>query len=253
MVDGVSFDQIQEVPVTRISTGFRELDLVFGENPLYDATGRVIGASAGPARGKIGLLCGEPGVGKTKYYTAQAIVWTEQMGLKVGIFQGEMTAGEYKELYMSINRANGFVPKNLANFHVFKSRKHEDHCTAISDLGLDVFIWDSFPYLYKTKTEVDIDNLVENVKNACVGKCVAWMVAHLNEKGKIKGNNRMQYAVDATYLMKKETILGDGVFSIESEKQRQGKPNKAYCRHEGPRICHIESKYLIVDKRQKNF
>ena len=113
-------------------------------------------------------------------------------------------------------------------------------------MGLDWFVWDSFPMLAGSNTRDGIDDICLDIKNAIRGKCYGLMVAHLNERGQIKGNNHIRYIVDCIYYMMLERLLGEGIFSLVSGKSRQGaRGAKAFGKHNNGGINVLPTEYYL--------
>jgi predicted ATP-dependent serine protease len=245
--DGVRLDQVEETFVRRIETKWMDINRVFGASKIYDAGYNVIGQQYGLPLGKVNLLGGEEGVGKTRWYTALMLHFAEDLDMKCGVYQGEMDAGEYKGLLMSLCRAMHVNPQRaLRNIHVFRQEHHQSHCQKIKELGLQFFVWDSFPMLANSNTKDGIDDIVLDVKAAIRDQCAALMVVHLNERGQIKGNNHVRYMADGNFYMQLEPLFGDGVISLKSGKNRSGK------RGEKAWFAHYEEALRVLNASEYN-
>lgn len=246
----VTMDQVKEVPTKRFSTGFVETDQVFGYSTTYDEQYNPISKEEGVPRGKISLIAGAKGVGKTMWYTANALNLIEAYDRKVLVFQKEQSLGEYKETVMNMYRSQGRYPTKLQNLIVRQDRNNSDQCRLIEQIRPDLVIFDSYNMTHNSETKAGIEDIVFFTKKAIGDHTACWMIAHLNERGTIKGNNHIQYLVDSTLIMRwsekmepEETGTTSslkGRFCLYSDKNRQGpKGIKAFYRHVGHHITVI--------------
>lgn len=254
----VALSAVQEAVTNRLPTLIPSLDEMLGSTKRYNDQFEVIGETFGLPLGKLGLLGGEEGAGKTRFYTALAIRLImmhmhlpHEQRVPVVVFQGEMSPEEYKELAMSMCRASGVQLSDEAQCYLLcsKSRSHTYQTTLVKNgcpvrlpSGQEVLmkprlaIVDSFPMIMGSRSAAGIEDIVFQWKKALGQYCSGLMLAHLNKEGKIKGNNLISYLVDNVYTMRIEQDLnaqhGDGFISITSGKARSGKRNaKVYCRH----------------------
>lgn len=254
-----------EVPFSpepyRLSTGFDDIDNLFGHTTHYDQHDNIIGHSKGLMLGKLLLLGGEEGVGKTRFYTSLAITLAVRFNKKIGVFQGEMTESDYCRMIRNICRAYHTDPDlALANIWMSRSEHHYDHCQMIQEHKLDLFVWDSFPMLANSRSKEGVDDIVLDIKSATQDQCAGILVAHLNEKGQIKDNSHIRYMGDGSLYMYVASELGEDVFVIVTGKNRQGKRGmKAFGRHNGQALevlnasvyQPLEEQLGLVKKKQK--
>lgn len=243
--DGVSLATIGEHKLIRVKTKWPDINRIFGSSKVYDNTGHAIGREYGIPMGRVALLGGEEGAGKTRWYTSLLLHLTEDLNMRCGVFQGEMSAAEYKELLLNMCRAMGFTPRRaLENLFVFKNEHHEVHCQKIKDLGLSFFVWDSFPQIANSTSKADIDDIILDIKQATRGQCAALMVQHLSKEGGIKGNNHLSYMADDLMYLQLERSFGKGddYFSIRKGKARSGgRGEKAWFCHWDDHICVLDA------------
>lgn len=210
-------DEIQETQGTLISTGFPWIDAIFSTSYQYDNNGDVVATNVGLPTGKLLLLGGEEGVGKTKFYSTLA-VYMLRLNRKILIFQMEMSVSEYKSFFKQIHRSLGYgdIIRNSCNLRIEDSIQPERQAQIIDEFKPDIVIFDSFPQIYGNNSKRGIDDIVLNkLKPALLrNNTCGIIVSHLNQQGKIKGNNHISYMVD-------------GVFFIEWD--RSSPDNKAFC------------------------
>lgn len=199
-----SMDQIKEIRTTRFSTTFPSIDRVLGRSRIYNEQRDVIGESWGMARGKLIVLGGDPGVGKTTLYTLIAIMLVEYHDLKIVIFQNEMSAGEYKEMVLNMYQQLGLEPRKLQNIIVEESRTLERQIEVLRVVKPDLAINDSFNLTREpnAQTKKGIEQIILAWKEAIRGHTAALFVAHQNKQGTIKGDNHFDYMVDGIFYMK---------------------------------------------------
>jgi predicted ATP-dependent serine protease len=232
----VTLEEVEEAYTMRLHTGSNCIDKVFGTSMKYDDQFRVIGSSSGMARGKINLLGGPEGSGKTRLYTSlvqRMVEFPEVNGgqeIKVLIFNGEMSKEEYKELYMNMARAAGFSPRFLDRVILSNSRNLSEHVDAILEYSPDLVIWDSYNMIHEAKTADGIEDIVFYIKKVIGQQTSAMMICQLNERGQIKGNNLIRYLVDGSFYLAMENdpeselpLPVEGRLSITSAKNRTGK------------------------------
>jgi hypothetical protein len=199
-----SFDQIREIRTTRFSFGRVEVDHVFGSTRTYDSAGHIIAEHWGAPRGKLLLLGGEEGVGKTKWYS-DTLIMLLFAGLRVAVIQMEMEPGEYKNTLMNMHRALGLgeTLKNSENLFVMRLHTPEEHAEAIREIHPDIVFFDSFPQIRGNNSKAGIDHIVlDCLKPALIEEnCCGILIAHLNNEGQIKGNNHIRYMVDGVFRM----------------------------------------------------
>jgi energy-coupling factor transporter ATP-binding protein EcfA2 len=229
--------EVKESPVVRFSTTQPEIDNVFG-SALPDED--VLGDAAGVARGRTYLLGGERGAGKTRLFTALAIIMVERLGMKVVVQTLEMSKGEYKNLVMSMYRAAGIEPKHVENFYVLRNFSWRRQVQAIKEIAPDWAVVDSFSMMPGHKKEDMIDDVLTNYKLAMGTKTSALFVNHLAKDGTIGGSSYLQHSVDACMQLSRdparewetvqegaEDYLSDRLL-FKNDKNRMG-PSGASC------------------------
>lgn len=242
-------NDVDEIPITRVSTKWGDLNKMFGSTKLYDVYNNVVAENFGIPLGQIALLGGEEGAGKTRWYASLLLHLAEDLDMPVGVYQGEMNKGEFKTLVMNMCRALGFTPKRaMRNIFTTKKENHEQHCQKIKEYGIGFMVWDSFPQLARSNTKAGIDDIVLDVKNAMQGQCAGLMVCHLDKAtGKIKGNNHISYMADDVLILRRQDEFGKDVFSIEKHKARSGgRGEKCWYAH------HPDGYVMTLDSCQYN-
>ncbi len=235
----LSIADVEEAYTARISTDNPVVDNVFGRSTRYNSNSEIVGYESGIPRGKLALLGGEEGVGKTRWYVSQALHFCLNKGLKVLVFQFEMSLAEFAELVFNICRASGMIVDHELkarlrdNFLVSNRRGTEAQCRLITETRADWVIWDSYKLIPGLSTQDAVEDFVFYVKRALGQHAAGTMVTHLNEKGKITGNGFIRYITDAWFVMKLwpteegEVVgAGDGRFVLESGKNRAGARNQ---------------------------
>lgn len=229
-----SLDAIESSYTKRINTGITEINEIFGESCQSNSFGQIIYRECGIPRGKIILIGGEQGVGKTRFYTALSHKLVADFGLRVGVAQAEMSAGEYKELSTQVLGGHGVPLRNQHNFFVGSSqmRNIDDQIRAISSYRPDLWIVDSYQMIHGCNTKAGIEDVVFRLKEVISDHTAVFLISQLNAKGEIKGNNALQYLVDVCAVMKKENPE-IGLFSLGIPgKNRSGKSGgKVYLQH----------------------
>jgi hypothetical protein len=246
----VPLSQVEEIHTGRFTTGYRELDRVFGSSRVYDANDKIVGEVWGLARGKLMLLAGEPGVGKTRFYVALAIKLAEEFGLSTLIFQTEyIRIGEFKNVIMNMYRSMGIKPKNLDLIIVRQDRNYQAQCRAIREIRPDLVISDSYNLTHGAKTKSGIEDICFFWKEAMGSHTAGIMIAHTNERKKIKDNNHVQFLVDGTAVMiwankredgDKQPSDWENRCRIQVMKNRQGAPSSCDLRHVGDHFSVIQ-------------
>jgi len=229
-----SRNEIDPIPVVRISTGFDELDWIYGISQ------NVWGM---PLR-KISLWSGESGTGKSR--TAVSICnKMASMGKRILYFQGEE------------HDLGGFVHNiKYDSFRLSDSRWLKDMMQDIRQDKPELVVVDSVNVIkdFKSGTASIIEGIIDNFREICSEMSPhILLLGQLNQNGTIKGSSTLPHLVDISLDMKKDEE-NDGLFSISAGMKirgsRSGKSYKTAWEHQDHGVeCISETRKL--DSRWK--
>lgn len=254
-----TMNDVEESFTNRICIGVPELDAIFGSTQVYekDAAGQfqLIEELWGIARGKLVCIGGGEGAGKTRLYMTIAIMLIMR-GLKVVVFQLEMTNAELMELAVLICRGHGveLTEEQKSRLYIFgKGDPRNFHpayqAQVVAEIGPDLAVVDSYWLMKDRRTDDDINKLVDQWKNAIGEVTAAWFVCPLNERGVIKGNNHIRYMTDGWMALEKTHV--DGVVRLKNGKNRNGKPTECFLQHERNGMG-VKEGYVLPDPHSKD-
>lgn len=216
----LSYDKIQEENLIRYSTGFPDLDMIYGithfPNNRY---------SVGLPAGKISLWAGAGGVGKTRV-AVEMVLKISAVGLRVLFYQNEVSPTEFK----------GWVKKPVIrpeNLFVGNVLSLDDQIQGIKNIHPHVVIVDSINMMEGFTSPEELRNILQTYKGVAEeNKCHVIFISHLNKQGEVKGNNDVEYLVDVVCRLNHHTTPGTkqvvkGVFYLEIGKNRFG-PSGGY-------------------------
>ena len=177
----------------RMPTGFKELDIAYGINRIHDEQGNEIYWEVGMPRGRVTLLAGAGGVGKSR------------LCMQIGM---QMAKGnEYRSPLTVLYILNEDDPNNLAtwvkrmqgdyDFFVVGSDNRDAHKEALIKTQADVVFIDSLTGLEGVNSPNAIRDIMKDYKNLATDyNCHIVLISHLNKAGVVKGNSDIIYYPD---------------------------------------------------------
>lgn len=211
----LSYNQIQQENLIRYSTGFPDLDMIYGITHFPDKK-----YSVGLPAGKISLWAGAGGVGKTRV-AVEMVLKISAVGLRVLFYQNEVSPTEFK----------GWVKKPVLhpeNLFVGNVISLDDQIQGIRNIRPHVVIVDSINMMEGFTSPDELRNILQTYKNVAEeNKCHVIFISHLNKQGEVKGNNDVEYLVDVVARLNHHTNpetkeVVKGVFYLEIGKNRFG-------------------------------
>lgn len=247
---GLTMADIEESYTMRIPLNDDELNSLFGSTKKYekdsDGVWHLVGEDWGIARGKLVCIGGGEGAGKTRFYL-QIAVFLVLSGMRVVIFQLEMSNEEIKETLVNLCRGHGIelTDDQLSRIHVFgktdadgKAAPQHFHpafqAKVVQEISPDLAVVDSYWLMKDRRTDDDINLLVDQWKRAIGQFTAAWFICPLNNKGGIKGNSHIRYMTDGWMAFEKlPDVAGEPQNRIKAAngKNRNGKPTTVYMQH----------------------
>jgi len=200
------------VPVHRISTGFPLLDWVFGHTKEYKEWGM--------PRGVVTLLCGEPGVGKSRLLikvgqnvgkVCVAPKGTDRGG--VLYIQTEVAASQF------VGMMEGVVTKD-SNFRFTTAKELNQIVTLIRAYAPDVVIIDSMQEIKEAASGPGMQRCITTLK--ALAQDMGWhglLIGQLNKQGEIAGSKKFEFLVDVCLKAKKWHVPNH--FSVECERKNR--------------------------------
>lgn len=188
-------NEIDIVPVVRVSTGFQELDW------LYDSTDK---KTWGLPMRAISLWAGESGTGKTR--TAVAVCNAMALkGMRILYFQAESDLGTFSQKIRH------------DSFRLSDSRHLADMKKDIYADRPHIVVVDSVNMIkeFKSGTAAIIESIIDEFRDVCrdIGSHVV-LLGQLNQNGTIKGSTALPHLVDVALNIRKGNV-GGGCFWIE--------------------------------------
>ena len=235
-----SMAEIETTATERFSTGYPVLDHIIGSTRYYRPDRSIEREEFGLGRGKVVILGGEEGVGKTKWYTTVFLAQLEQFQRKVLCFQIEMQPEEYKQDVLRMCGAMGIKP-HLENLFVFHETSVDRQAEIIREIQPDLVVVDSVSIMDGYTSKKGTNHIVFTLKEAIGTRSACILIAHLNERGQITSKH-IRFMVDGYYTMAwarvpepgetEEEVLGR--FMMRSWKNRSGPSGlKAFIWHRG--------------------
>ena len=239
-----SISDIKPEAVKRSSSGFSELDWLYGKSDTPT------GIYWGIPYGKISLWAGESGVGKSRaaISVAKKLV---NIGARVLYFQNEVDLATF----------SGWVKKGNSDLYNFIVSDDVDLKSQIKNIIIaqpNVVFVDSINQLeeYKSGTKRDIKNIIEGYDGIegyrGISKslnCHIILISQLNQDGSVKGSTTLSHLIDIEF-----SVISSGIddhFLIKiGKKHRYGKTGemfKTLWKHTDSGVESV-SKYRTEDK-----
>jgi predicted ATP-dependent serine protease len=199
--------QVQPIPVIRLSSGFLELDWLYGET----------GNHWGIPMKAISLWAGESGTGKSR--TAIAVCnKISSNGHRVLYFQNESDLGTFCQ---KIKYDSFRVSNSVSLFDMVEDIKVDRPIFVVID---SVNMITEFGSGSKKQIELIMNALREVVK---VYGCHIILLGQLNQDGSIKGSTTLPHLVDIALNIEKDSL--DGFFFIKvGMKHRFGRTGESF-------------------------
>ncbi len=198
---------ITPIPVVRVSTGFKELDWLYGET----------NGEWGMPFKAISLWAGESGTGKRRTAVGIANKMASK-GMRVLYFQNEYELGVFsQEIKYDSFRISDSTDLEHMKYDIRVDRPY-------------LVIVDSVNMIeeFRSGTKTDIKIIIDVFKEVCknVG-CHVILLGQLNQNGTIKGSTTLPHLVDIAMDLVKDSI--DGAFWIKvGIKHRYGRTGKNF-------------------------
>jgi DNA repair protein RadA/Sms len=202
---------IEEKPVYRLSTGFSDLDKIYGSSKtsLFDNN-----VEYGLPLGKISVWSGPGGIGKTRVAVSIASS-VNSLGKRVLFFQNEASPSEFKTW------TNGRI-SDPDNFYVSNYSDLSEQMKVIESVMPLLVVVDSVNMIEGFENPTQLRKIMNQYRDIVrkVG-CHVIFIGHLNKMGDIKGNNDIEYLAD---VIARLVPHHPGVFILEiNKKNRYGK------------------------------
>ncbi len=200
-------NEINPIQVVRVSTGFQELDWIYGET--NDKWGLPMRA--------ISLWSGEAGTGKTRT-TIEICNKMASRGMKILYFQAESDLGTF----------SGKIKHD--SFRLGDSRHLADIKKDILTDRPDIVVIDSVNMIkeFKSGTAAIIESIIDEFKDICrdIGSHII-LLGQLNQNGSVKGSSALPHLVDIHFDIKKHQT--GGLFVIRTGiKHRFGRIGSSF-------------------------
>jgi len=220
----ISYNQIKRIP-----TGFKELDLIFGESDFCDAHNNPY-KMIGPPRGTISLWAGEAGVGKSRACTSICTSVSEKYGFQVIYMINEDSAENLRR----------WAPKDMHedNFYVVSDCDNVDEQIKIIDNNYpDLVVIDSLNMMVGINNIDDLKTSISKWRDVAQEvDCHIILISHMNKKGEVKGSTDISHLVDIVCTLKKLVPPKDlskydmtGYFYLQIGKNRYGPSGGVAC------------------------
>lgn len=198
-------DEVEYVPVHRINTGFPMLDWIFGRTEEFKEHGM--------PRGVVSLLCGSPGVGKSRLLIqmSEAIgqAWKAKKGKETGgvlYFQDEVSPTQFRGM------TRGVISPD-ANFRFTAAHSIVEHIEHIKRFRPDVVFVDSMQMIAEATNAAGLVRCINTYKAmAQEFNFHALLIGQLNKAGEISGSRKFEHLVDI--CMKAQHWHIPGHFSV---------------------------------------
>lgn len=231
---------VETKKVERISSKIPDLDTIYG---------------GGFPRGRVSIWSGAPGVGKSRA-TIHITKLVNSQGLRVMVFQNEVTPSEFKQW------VHGQVDEN--NYFVSNYNTIEEQVAVIREYKPAFVITDSLNMIQGFNSSTKIRKIMDEFKEAISEvNAHAILIGHLNGEGETKGNTDIPHLVDVVCSLKPYEDWKDdyglvhnalvGVFILSVEKNRYGKSGgKIAFQHMDYGIMEIYSNVMEVRQPKIN-
>jgi len=200
-------NEIKSIPVKRVSTGYKELDWLYGNTQN----------NWGMPMRTISLWAGESGTGKSR--TAVSICnKLASNGYRILYFQNESDLGsfskkiEYDSFRLSDSKHLGEMIKDI--------KQDRPHIVVVDSVNMIKE--------FKSGTASIIESIISEFQDICgtIGSHII-LLGQLNQDGSIKGSTALPHLVDIALNIRKSTT--DGLFVIEvGIKHRFGRTGKEF-------------------------
>ena len=175
----------------------------------------------GPPRGKITLVGGERGVGKSRTLImlqaemiADSLVKRPKNPSRMLVFQNEVKGGGYAKWFINYIEQAG-LPKEVLNYVCVSDETDLDKQVQImKDFQPDFVIIDSLKIIPQAKTESGQYELcmlyATRAAEMGIEKAPHMLfIAHMNKSGEIKGSTAIQHFVDVIFYITKHWVPGE--------------------------------------------
>jgi len=245
-----SWEDIQEQPLKRVSTGITSLDRICGVTREYvcKETGNTYPETWGPVIGKIYILAAEKGMGKTRLMTKlMATMCSEEGyfpdtmqpygGLRGVYFQAESTKVDFISTFVQ-----GVWKKGSTKVSISGDTLLSEHERIVREVSPQVVVIDSKDMLHEFQTAALLESAIASYRRwAAELGFIVFIISHVNKAGELKGNTRFGHAVDAIILGCRSEHDSD-VFSLYFDKNRMGRiGQEIYFRHTETTIEEYDS------------
>ena len=216
---------INEVPaeiVGRASCGYPEIDWIMGCSE--DASG----VSWGVPQGKITMVAGESGVGKSRWSIAMACSLANN-GMRVLYIQNEVNLGTFA----------GWVQGRVSkpeNFRVANGRDLSDLVDTIQELRPQIVFLDSINQMNEfgsgSKTKISVilegDDKTLGLRDLCNNIGIhLFFISHLNQNGSVKGSTTLKHLIDIVLKIVHAGAANYFLVKI-GDKHRYGRTGDSY-------------------------
>jgi len=201
----ITADRVEKKPLKRFSSGFVEVDRVFG---------------GGIAQGTAALVGGDPGIGKSTLLL-QILVNLAKEGKNVAYISGEESV---EQIVSRLDRVN---TEKLPNLHLLAEQDLDTIIMGLSSQTFDVVVIDSVHSLQNS----DVDGLSGGISQlkavtqeithwAKKNKTVVFLVAQVTKKGGVAGPRTVEHIVDVVAYLEK--IGSEKTRLVRAIKNRYG-------------------------------
>lgn len=222
--------EVRAKPVLRASTGFQELDWLYGCSTFPNGS-----TQWGIPQGKISLWSGESGVGKSRAAIQLASSYAKA-GVKVLYFQNEVDVSTFAGW---VKQTSGLNSSQLNSFVCSDVKTLGKMIEAIYYINPEIVIVDSVNEIdeFETGSKQQARLIIEGktghrgFRDACLEvKCHVILLSQLNQDGSIKGGTSLPHLVDIAFKLQHYQGQNGNLFTIRvGIKHRYGRTgNKFY-------------------------
>jgi predicted ATP-dependent serine protease len=237
----VPLSEIRSEPVGRLTTGFDELDFMYGFSTWNTNPSQTVW---GIPFGSISLWAGESGTGKSRLAIGVAVFVSqcyryisqkEKQNLKVLYFQTESELQDFA----------GWVKDSSKYPNIFCSgeNKIDEIIDIIYEVKPNLIFIDSVNEIEEFSTKarrlINGEGGKPGLKKACkdIDECNVILLGQLNQDGSIKGGTSLPHLVDIAFNLTKDDKVSKSVFDMNiGSKHRYGR-----------RDDHIKTQWLHID------